>query len=208
MAFLSCSNDEKINEVNNFTVEPSPYEISEIRILTKQGEVSNDTLITFLQQNQSLQHPNNHPLYKDLTGTFYSNQTVKTTFFDRTQNREVNDYGGYQIWENIEYVNSVFYPYEMFKYQRPNYTKILDEDYPNDDRFSRQEYRDCLFIEKDETGSYLPMTIAIYITNPSLSTRRTIQYYENNVFESNFPSAMSENDTIVIQSYKLKIIND
>ena len=77
--------------------------------------------------------------------------------------------------------------------------------FPNDIFSAREQYNDFFLVEKDGLDTYLPMTIAVYIIHPYNYSKSYI-YYENNIFEKNFVSSMKENDTIIVQSYKLKFI--
>ncbi|PHR68811.1 MAG: hypothetical protein COA67_12200 [Lutibacter sp.] len=209
MSFVSCGGDD-VELISKYSVDESPYEISTIKMFTNQGEVFNDNLIISFQENQALISPENSPLYKDLTAIKYSDNTIQTTFYNRIYDRNIFELGQYEIWENIEPIITVFHPYDMtiFKYQKLRYTKILDEDYPNDDSRATERFNDCLFIERENTNLFIPMTNIIYVTHPSLSSRSIFQYNENNVFDPSFISSMAENDTIIVQSYRLKIIKE
>ncbi|WOI22617.1 hypothetical protein [Nonlabens ulvanivorans] len=202
LLLISCSTDEAVT----YTVEQTPYDISEIKIYTKQGEVQNDTLITYWQDKQALVNPYQMDLYKDLNGTFSGINKVTTRFYQRMQTRTVIDRGDYEVWENVQQTNAEFWRFDMFKYQRLNDRTILDLDDPDDLSAARRIYNDCFFIEKDDTGEYLPITTAIYISRSDQYMDRNIIYNETNRYDPNFRILMHPNDTIIVQSYKLKLI--
>ena len=203
LLFMSCSKDKIIE---SFSVNPTPYDISQLRLFTKQGEVTDQNIINDFFNRHPFDLPEKNSLFKDLTGSISGN-SVETTFYGRTQQRKKIEFDEYEVWENKQHTIRVYYPYDLFKYQRLRYVIVYDEDYPNSDKFATETFNDCFFVEKFGEELTLPMISARFKRDRNFHPDRyNISYIENNSFQANFVPHMNEQDTILFQTYRLKLI--
>lgn len=210
---ISCSKEEEIAIINKYRIDGNVYDVTPFRIYTKNGEVFDQKLIDKHIKSGFFTTPENIDFYKDLTAVEYSNSTVKTTYsnntpFERTQDRDVLSQNETIVWKNKERIGGMFFRYSMFEFQKYDFVKILDKNEPQYDELAREEYNDSFFIQNINNELMLPMVQAISIKYITPYYTNNYGYHENNIFKQSYISEMGENDTIIVQEYKLKLIKN
>lgn len=210
---ISCSKEDEVVIINKYRIDGNVYDVTPFRIYTKKGEVFDQKLIDKHIKSGFFTTAENNDFYKDLTAVEYSNSTVKTTFsnnspFERTQYRDVLSQNGTIVWKNKERIDASFFRYSMFEFQKCDFVKIPDRKEPNSDEKAREQYNDAFFIQNINNELMLPMVQAISIKYITPYYTNNYGYHENNIFKQSYISEMGENDTIIVQEYKLKLIKE
>ncbi|TLX73748.1 hypothetical protein E9993_14920 [Labilibacter sediminis] len=205
---FSCNRDSEEESIEYPLVYES-FSIleSDIKVYTKNGELTlvdlKEDIIKRYKNNLSDVETNDFE--GKIVVTYLAENIVKLTLDNNAEerNRQVKEYKGLIYWEKQDtssiIVDMNFYASSILKYQPLYYEEF---DVPTSTGYIKvAKYKECFFAKKKGNGFEVPMFDYVCITEFEQST---ITGINNEITENSLP-LIGENDTIIIQEYKIEM---